>query len=58
MAYDANLAEVRRRKPEIFGEIADTGAWALSDHDPTAAAVRLARDAKRQFVVLEPRSTL
>jgi glyoxylase-like metal-dependent hydrolase (beta-lactamase superfamily II) len=53
MAYDSDLAEVRRRKPEILGRIADSGGWALSDHDPTAAAVRLARDERQDFVVVD-----
>lgn len=56
MAYDGNLAEVRRLKPEVLGRIADTGGWALSDHDPTAAAARLARDERNEFVVVEARA--
>jgi len=53
MAYDVDLLETRRRKPELLGEIADNGWWALLDHDPDHAAIRLTRDKRRDFTVSE-----
>lgn len=57
-AYDLYPVEIRRRKPEFLGEAADQGWWVLWDHDPQIAASRLARHAKREFEVVEPRATL
>ena len=53
MAYDADTMEVRRRKPGLLGFIAEQGGWALSDHDPQYAAVKLQPDERRDFVVSE-----
>ena len=53
MAYDVDLLQTRRAKPELLGRIAEHGWWALFDHDPEIAAARLQRDAKRGFVVAE-----
>jgi glyoxylase-like metal-dependent hydrolase (beta-lactamase superfamily II) len=53
MAYDVDLLQARRIKPELLGAIADNGWLALSDHDPDHAAARLSRDEKRNFAVTE-----
>lgn len=53
MAYDLYPLETRRRKPEFLGAVADQGWLLLFDHDPRLAACRLARDAKREFVITE-----
>lgn len=51
MAYDVDLLETRRQKPEWLGRIADNQWLALFDHDPDHAAAYLERDAKRDFRV-------
>lgn len=53
MAYDAHVSEVRRKKPEILGWLADSSAWLLSDHDPQRPWVKIRRDGKREFVVVD-----
>lgn len=53
MAYDTHPLETRRRKPELLGQAADENWLILWDHDPQMAACRIARDAKREFVVTE-----
>lgn len=57
-AYDLYPVEVRRRKPQLLGEVAENDWWLLWDHDPAMAASKLARDAHREFVVTDPRATL
>jgi len=57
-AYDLYPLETRRRKPQLLGEVVDNGWWMLWDHDPAMAASRLERDARREFVVTEPRAVL
>ncbi len=52
MAYDAHVAEVRRKKPEILGWLADSQAWLLSDHDPERPWVRIRRDDRREFEIV------
>jgi glyoxylase-like metal-dependent hydrolase (beta-lactamase superfamily II) len=58
LAYDTYPMETRRRKPELLGRAADEGWWILWNHDPRVTVSRVARDAKREFVPLEPRSEL
>jgi glyoxylase-like metal-dependent hydrolase (beta-lactamase superfamily II) len=58
MAYDVHMLETRRAKPALLGRVADAGWWALLDHDPEHAAIRLARDPARDFVVAESLATL
>lgn len=58
MGYDLDLLTLRRLKPKLFGEIADHGWWALSDHDPDHAVTRLVRDEKREFATTDARKTL
>ena len=53
MSYDVDLLQVRRVKPELLGQIADNGWWALFDHDPDHAAAKLRRHEKRNFTVTE-----
>jgi glyoxylase-like metal-dependent hydrolase (beta-lactamase superfamily II) len=53
MAYDVDPLETRRRKPQVLGQAADEGWIVLWDHDPDRWASRLARDAKREFVVID-----
>ena len=54
MAYDVDLLETRRRKPALLGRAADEGWWICWGHDPDIAASRLARDARREFIVVDP----
>jgi glyoxylase-like metal-dependent hydrolase (beta-lactamase superfamily II) len=58
LAYDTYPMETRRRKPELLGRAADEGWWILWNHDPRVTVSRVARDAKREFVPLEPRAEL
>ena len=53
MAYDVDLLETRRRKPEWLGRIADGNWLALFDHDPDFAAAYLERDDRKEFRVRE-----
>jgi len=53
MGYDLELLLLRRQKRDLLGRIADGGWLALFDHDPTMAACRIQRDARRDFVVAE-----
>lgn len=58
LAYDTYPMETRRRKPELLGRAADEGWWIMWNHDPRVGVSRVARDAKREFVPLEPRQCL
>jgi glyoxylase-like metal-dependent hydrolase (beta-lactamase superfamily II) len=51
MGFDLDVMRLRRVKPKLFGEIADRAWWALSDHDPDFAAVKLVREEKREFAI-------
>ncbi|MEQ8790704.1 MAG: MBL fold metallo-hydrolase [Pirellulaceae bacterium] len=51
MSYDQSLLDVRRVKPPLLQEIADTGSLALFDHDPDIRAARLTRGAKGDFEI-------
>ena len=57
-AYDVDLLATRRRKPVILGQIADNDWLAISDHDPDYAAARLQRDARAEFVIVDPQKEL
>jgi hypothetical protein len=52
-AYDTHPLETRRRKPALLGQAADEGYWVLWNHDPTVAASRVARHAKREFIATD-----
>jgi glyoxylase-like metal-dependent hydrolase (beta-lactamase superfamily II) len=54
MGFDLDVMRLRRIKPKLFGEIADRGWWALSDHDANHAAAKLVRDEKREFAIVDP----
>jgi len=54
MAYDVDVLQLRRKKSEVFGKIADEGWLALFDHDPQVTASYLQRDDKRNFVLNNP----
>lgn len=54
MAYDVDVLQLRRSKAELLGRIADENWLALFDHDPEHAAARLQRDARRDFVPVDP----
>jgi glyoxylase-like metal-dependent hydrolase (beta-lactamase superfamily II) len=58
LAYDTYPMETRRRKPELLGRAADEGWWIMWNHDPRVGVSRVARDAKREFVPVEPRAKL
>ncbi len=58
MAYDYCQLELRRVKPRLLRRIAGGNWWALSDHDPDYAAVRLQQDAKQQFQIVDPQVKL
>ncbi|MDA0834074.1 MAG: MBL fold metallo-hydrolase [Planctomycetota bacterium] len=51
IAYDLDVLQLRRKKPEVLGMIADRGWWALWDHDPDHAAGKLVRDDRRDFAM-------
>ncbi len=53
MAYDLNVLQTRRMKPQVLGQIADNGWLALWDHDPDRAAARLDRTKGGEFTVAE-----
>ena len=58
LAYDTYPLQTRRYKPALLGEAADHNWWLLWYHDPTAAASRIVRHPKREFVVAESRVRL
>jgi glyoxylase-like metal-dependent hydrolase (beta-lactamase superfamily II) len=58
MAYDVDTLQTRRTKPALLGQIADNGWWALLDHDPDAAAIRIQRDPQRDFIVTDSEARL
>ena len=53
MSYDVDTLQLRRKKPEVLGRIADENWLALFDHDSAVAAARLSRDDRRDFTVSE-----
>ena len=58
LGYDTYPIETRRRKPELLGRAADEAWWIMWNHDPRVGVSRVARDAKREFVPVEPRANL
>ena len=51
LAYDQQLRETRRVKPQVLGELADQGGLLLFAHDPLHYAVTLERDRRKHFVI-------
>jgi glyoxylase-like metal-dependent hydrolase (beta-lactamase superfamily II) len=49
MAYDLDVVQLRRKKAELLGMIADRGWWAFFDHDCETTHVRLRRSKRRDF---------
>ena len=58
MAYDVDMLQLRRKKPEVLGWVVENDGLALFDHDPEIAAAKLERDKKLGFVVLQPSARL
>ena len=58
MAYEVDLLETRRRKPQVLGRVADEHWLAVFCHDPKVVAGRLLRDTKREFIVEDPLESL
>ncbi len=54
LAYDTYPLDTRRRKPELLTRAADEGWWVLWNHDPRVAISRVAKDAKKEFVAVDP----
>ena len=53
MAYDVDVLETRRRKPDVLRQAADGGWLVIFDHDPDLVAGRLQRDEKYEFRLTE-----
>ncbi len=58
MAYDVDLLESRRNKPQTLGRAADENWLVIFCHDPETIGGRLQRDEKREFSVIDPRTSL
>jgi glyoxylase-like metal-dependent hydrolase (beta-lactamase superfamily II) len=58
LAYDTNLLQTRRQKPQLLAEAADSEWLVLWYHDPHVAAARVVGHPKREFEVVEPRVRL
>ncbi len=58
LAYDVDLLESRRRKPQVLGRAADENWLVVFCHDPKIVAGRLLRDKKRSFTVKDPVTSL
>ncbi len=58
LAYDEEVLETRRRKPELLGRAVDEDWWVLFDHDPDTVAARLVREPQREFTVAEALASL
>lgn len=54
LGYDVQMSQTRRAKAELLGLIADRNWFALFDHDPEVAGARLARDSRKDFVLVDP----
>jgi len=54
LAYDTYPLDTRRRKPELLALAADEAWWILWNHDPRVSISRVARDAKKEFVAVDP----
>ena len=53
MSYDVDMLQLRRKKVEMLGQVADHGWIAVFNHDPNRAAARLLRESERTFSVAE-----
>jgi len=53
MAYDFDVMQLRRKKAELLGMIADRDWWAFFDHDYQTTHARLARDEQRDFQIAD-----
>lgn len=53
MAYDVDVLETRRRKPEVLRQAAEAGWLVVFDHDPDLVAGRVAVDPQREFRIVE-----
>ena len=51
LAYDQNLRETRRVKPQVLGDLADNAGLLLFAHDPRHYAATLDRDERKHFVI-------
>lgn len=58
MAYDVDLLESRRNKPQTLGRAADENWLVIFCHDPAVVGGRLQRDDKREFSVSDPLSSV
>jgi glyoxylase-like metal-dependent hydrolase (beta-lactamase superfamily II) len=58
LSYDTYPMDTRRRKPELLRRAAEEGWWVMWNHDPKVGVSRVAADAKREFVPVEPRPAL
>ncbi len=54
LSYDTYPLDTRRRKPDLLGRAADGQWWILWNHDPRISISQVARDAKREFVPVDP----
>jgi glyoxylase-like metal-dependent hydrolase (beta-lactamase superfamily II) len=57
-AYDQYPLDTRRAKPGWLGQAADQRWWVVWGHDPRTAAGHVARHARREFEVADPRTEL
>ena len=53
MAYDVDVLETRRRKPEVLRQAAEENWVVVFDHDPDLVAGRLERDDTAEFRLVE-----
>jgi glyoxylase-like metal-dependent hydrolase (beta-lactamase superfamily II) len=53
MAYDLDVVQLRRKKSELLGMIADRDWWAFFDHDARTTHTRLTRHKKRDFEIVD-----
>lgn len=58
MSYDVDILQLRRKKVELLGQIADNGWIAIFNHDPNCAAGRLVRESERTFALGEKNERL
>jgi glyoxylase-like metal-dependent hydrolase (beta-lactamase superfamily II) len=52
MSFDLDVLQLRRKKSELLGLIADRGWLAVFDHDPGTPHARLRRDEERDFAIV------
>lgn len=58
LGYDVHMAQTRRSKADLLGQIADNNWFALFDHDPDIACAKLTRDSRKDFAVVDPVAVL